>query len=316
MKAIDTLITLADVRGSLDLRCQFQGDWALDHDQEADGTAPYHIVLAGQCRVELPDGRRITLVAGDILVLPAGTRHLLLSTGERVTPSTPQRVNGGLLPVQRFGSGADLDLLCGRFVHQRQSLLFSSLPNHLVISSQALTPSDPLPALVALLRSEADANQAGARFMVNALTSALFTLVLRAHLQQSPQREGSLALLGDKRLGRAWQAMLEDPAHDWTVEALAELASMSRATFMRAFGKLSGSSPWTLLTHVRMQMAYGLLSRSQSGLSDIAAQVGYQSQAAFSKVFKDTYGMAPGQLRRSLNGNAPELPGSAQASTV
>jgi AraC family transcriptional activator of mtrCDE len=75
---------------------------------------------------------------------------------------------------------------------------------------------------------------------------------------------------------------------------------MSRATFMRAFAKLAGNSPWTLLTQVRMQMAYGLLSRTQSGLSDIAAQVGYQSQAAFSKVFKDTYGMAPGQLRRSL----------------
>jgi AraC family transcriptional activator of mtrCDE len=153
---------------------------------------------------------------------------------------------------------------------------------------------------VTLLRSEADGNQAGGQFMVNALTSALFTLVLRAHLQQSPQSEGSLALLGDKRLGRAWQAMLQDPAHEWTIEALAERASMSRATFMRAFAKLAGNSPWTLLTQVRMQMAYGLLSRTQSGLSDIAAQVGYQSQAAFSKVFKDTYGMAPGQLRRSL----------------
>jgi AraC family transcriptional activator of mtrCDE len=306
MNAIDTLITLADVRGSLDLRCQFQGDWTLDHDQEAAGTAPYHIVLAGQCRVELSNGRRLTLTAGDILVLPGGVSHTLLSPGARVAPSKPQLVQGGLLPMQRFGDGADLDLLCGRFVYQRDSLLFSSLPDHLVISSQALSAVDPLPSLVALLRSEANANEAGGRFMVNALTSALFTLVLRAHLQQSPQSEGTFALLSDKRLGRAWQAMLEDPAHDWTVDALAELASMSRATFMRAFSKLSGSSPWTLLTQVRMQRAYGLLSRSQSGLSDIAAQVGYQSQAAFSKVFKDTYGMAPGQLRRSLDAANPQ----------
>jgi AraC family transcriptional activator of mtrCDE len=300
MNAIDTLITLADVRGSLDLRCQFQGDWALDHAQEASGVAPYHIVLAGECRIELPDGRRLKLMAGDILVLPSGISHLLLSRGERVTPSTPRREEGGLLTVQRFGNGSELDLLCGRFVYQRDSMLFSALPDHLLICTQSLNEGDPLPALVTLLRSEADGNQAGGQFMVNALTSALFTLVLRAHLQQSPQSEGSLALLGDKRLGRAWQAMLQDPAHEWTIEVLAERASMSRATFMRAFAKLAGNSPWTLLTQVRMQMAYGLLSRTQSGLSDIAAQVGYQSQAAFSKVFKNTYGMAPGQLRRSL----------------
>ena len=302
MNAIDTLITLADVRGSLDLRCQFQGDWALDHAQEARGIAPYHIVLAGECRIELPDGRRLKLVAGDILVLPGGVSHLLLSRGERVSASTPRLETGGLLTVQRFGEGAELDLLCGQFRYQSDSMLFSALPDHLLISTQSLNDGDPLPALVTLLRGEADGNRAGAQFMVNALTSALFTLVLRAHLQRTAQPEGSLALLGDKRLGRAWQAMLEDPAHEWTIEALAELASMSRATFMRAFGKVSGSSPWTLLTQVRMQMAYGLLSRSKSGLSDIAAQVGYQSQAAFSKVFKETYGVAPGQLRRSLDG--------------
>lgn len=304
MTAIDTLIALADVRGSLDLRCQFQGDWALDHNQEPAGIAPYHIVLAGQCHVEMADRQRLTLTAGDILVLPRGSRHVLLSPGQPVTPSRPRRgTDAGLLPVQRFGDGVELDLLCGRFIHQPHAMLFSSLTDPVKVSTQALGHGDSLPALVALLRSEADANLAGGQFMVNALTSALFTLVLREHLRQSPQPSGSLALLTDKRLGRAWQAMLENPAHDWNIDALAELASMSRATFMRAFAKLSGSSPWTLLTQVRMQRAYGLLSRSKEGLSDIAAQVGYQSQAAFSKVFKDTYGMAPGQLRRSLTSN-------------
>ncbi|WP_282373052.1 AraC family transcriptional regulator [Pseudomonas sp. PS02290] len=304
MNAIDTLIALADIRGSLDLRCQFQGDWALDHDQQPPGTSPYHIVLAGHCHVELAERQRLTLTAGDILVLPRGSQHLLLSPGLRVAPSRPQRgTDSGLLPVQRFGDGAELDLLCGRFIQQPHAMLFSSLPDYVKVSTQALGSADPLPALVTLLRSEANANLAGGQFMVNALTSALFTLVQREHLRQSPQHTGSLALLTDKRLGRAWQAMLENPAHDWNVEALAELANMSRATFMRAFAKLSGSSPWTLLTQVRMQRDYGLLSRSKEGLSDIAAQVGYQSQAAFSKVFKDTYGMAPGQMRRSLLSN-------------
>ncbi|MDB6141762.1 MAG: AraC family transcriptional regulator [Pseudomonas sp.] len=303
MNSIDTLITLADVRGSLDLRCQLQGDWALDHDQVARGIAPYHIVLSGECLAELSDGQRICLKAGDIMVLPSGTGHFLLSRGVRVDASKPELIEGGLLPIRRMGgAGVELDILCGHFLYNRDSMLFAALPSHVVISSADLQASDHLPALVALLRGEADANQAGGQFIINALSSALFALILRAHLDHHPHAAGTLALMTDKRLSRVWQSMLEDPSHDWTIESLANAAAMSRATFMRTFTKLSGVSPWVLLTKVRMELAYSLLTRTHSGLNDIAAQVGYQSQAAFSKVFKDTYGEAPGRFRRGADG--------------
>nr|WP_315972041.1 helix-turn-helix transcriptional regulator [Pseudomonas fluorescens] len=94
--------------------------------------------------------------------------------------------------------------------------------------------------------------------------------------------------------------MLDDPAHEWTIQSLADLASMSRANFMRAFVKVAGVSPWVLLTQVRMELAFSLLSHSHLGLSDIAVQVGYQSQAAFSKKFKELYGEAPGRVRRTI----------------
>lgn len=120
-----------------------------------------------------------------------------------------------------------------------------------------------------MLRGE----QAGARFMLDALSQALFTLMLRAHLGTLGQDSGTLALLADKRLGSAWQAMLADPAHDWTIERLSDMASMSRSTFMRTFEKVAGESPWVLLTKVRMELAFSLLSHSHLGLNDIAAQV-------------------------------------------
>nr|BFE97673.1 hypothetical protein GCM10020185_82090 [Pseudomonas brassicacearum subsp. brassicacearum] len=90
MNAIDKLISLANVRGSLDLRCQFQGDWAMDHGQQALGTAPYHIVLAGECRVEFADGQRLPMRAGDILLLPRGAPHVMHSPGKTVTPTSPE----------------------------------------------------------------------------------------------------------------------------------------------------------------------------------------------------------------------------------
>lgn len=301
MNSIDTLIALANVRGALELRCQFQGDWALDHSPEAQGFAPYHVVLAGECRVELPDGQRMSLRAGDILLLPGGSAHLLLSTGQRVTPGLPAIDGAGVLPIHRLGGqGAELDMLCGRLQYNRASMLFCALPAHVLISGADLSPDGPLAALVGLLRSEADGDRPGARFLLDSLSSALFTLILRAYLTRAELSAGPLALLADKRLGRAWQAMLADPAQDWSIDALAQIAAMSRATFMRAFARVAGGSPWVLLTQVRMERAFSLLRHSTLGLSEIAVQVGYQSQAAFSKKFKQVYGQAPGRVRRGM----------------
>jgi len=297
MNSIDTLIQLANVRGTLDLRCQLQGDWALEHDQDAAGVARYHIVLAGHCRAEGPDGVVFSLDAGDILLFPEGQPHVLHSAGERGPSTRPQVIDAGLVPLHRIGNGpAELDILCGRFLYQRESLLLGALPRSLKVSCNS---GDQLTALVGLLRAEAEHDQPGARFLVDALSSALFALVVRAYLQQHAPAQGSLALLGDKRLGRAWQAMLADPAEQWTIERLAELANMSRATFMRSFVKVAGESPWTLLTRVRMERALHLLNDTRLSLSDIASQAGYQSQAAFGKKFKALYGVAPGQVRRS-----------------
>lgn len=299
MNSIDKLISLANVRGSLDLRCQFEGDWARDHQQEVLGKAPYHIVLQGECRVEFADGQRLPMRAGDILLLPRGAPHIMHSVGKTVAPSTPKRVSGGTLPLYRIGGAStDLDMLCGGFHYNRTSLLFAALPEHLVIPSAALPASAPLPALVDMLRGEADSDQVGAHFLLDALSQALFTLLLRAYIASHGQHTGTLALLSDKRLGRAWQSMLADPAFEWTVDSLSETASMSRATFMRAFVRVAGISPWALLTQVRMELAFSLLNHSHLGLSDIASQVGYQSQAAFSKKFKEVYGESPGRVRR------------------
>lgn len=302
MNALDRLIQLAGLRGSLDLRCRFLGDWALDHEPLPAGTAQYHVVLSGSCRMEMPDRQALDLKAGEVLVLPDGAAHLLRSHGTRVAAQAPEVHEEGLLPVHRLGAGeGELDMLCGSFHYQPGSLLMAALPAFVKVSCQDNGLGDSVAALVALLRAEADGNQAGARFLVDALSSALFTLILRVHLRDHAPASGTLALLSAKRLGRAWQAMLEEPAREWTIEALAERANMSRATFARQFAQVAGESPWVLLTRVRMELAHRLLSDSQLSLTDIAAQVGYQSQASFTRKFKETYGDAPGRLRRAVN---------------
>ncbi|MBN3968766.1 cupin domain-containing protein [Pseudomonas gregormendelii] len=137
MNSIEKLISLANVRGSLNLHCQFEGDWAREHEQEPLGKAPYHIVLVGQCRVDFPDGKSVPMRAGNILLLPTGAPHVMLSLGNTaapISPKSPRITNGGAVPTHRIGGpSSDFDMLCGSFHFNRTSLLFAALPSYLVI---------------------------------------------------------------------------------------------------------------------------------------------------------------------------------------
>jgi AraC-like DNA-binding protein len=85
----------------------------------------------------------------------------------------------------------------------------------------------------------------------------------------------------------------------WTVESLAAASGMSRSAFAVRFKKLVGETPLEYLTGWRMQKATGLLKDSDKKLFEVAKSVGYDSDAAFSKAFKRTFGVAPKEYRRS-----------------
>jgi AraC family transcriptional activator of mtrCDE len=299
MTTLDKLITLAGVRGSMDLRCNFAGRWVIDHQMDGPGTARYHIVLAGSCQLRLPDSSLIQLRTGDILLLPHGTDHLLRSGPDVDQASRPVIVRKGLLPMHRLeGEGEPLDLLCGRFLYQPESSLFSALPQYIHVCFDSSNSASGLSAIIDFIRSEAEQNNHGARSIVDAMTTALFTMVLRSWLDSSPPAQSSIGLLADRRLSKVWHALLEAPSEPWTVERMANIANMSRASFMRAFNRVAGCPPGALLIRIRMEIACLLLVKTDHGLSDIALQAGYQTQASFSKVFKDALGQTPGQYRR------------------
>jgi len=107
-----------------------------------------------------------------------------------------------------------------------------------------------------------------------------------------------LLLLADARLGAAVQAMLRHPEQAWTVESLAEHAAMSRASFARHFAAKGNSSPWELLTLLRMRMASDLLLRGKLPIGEVAERVGYRSEAAFGKAFTRQMGQTPAAYRR------------------
>jgi AraC-like DNA-binding protein len=128
------------------------------------------------------------------------------------------------------------------------------------------------------------------------MAELLFTAVLRRHLEAAPQG-GWLAGLRDPVVARALALLHEAPALDWSLERLALQCGSSRTVLAERFAKTVGQPTMHYLTQWRMQLASRLLQGSDAKLPSVAEAVGYASEAAFSRAFKNSAGMSPGEWR-------------------
>jgi AraC family transcriptional regulator, activator of mtrCDE len=219
MPAVDWLSRLFEmvtVRGRLDLRCAYGAPWRIDQGPGGTNEIPYHAVVAGSAVLENPaGGRPVRLKAGDILLLPGNPRHVMHDgSGARPRPARDQQ-HLNLLISENAGTGERLDLLCGHFAiappHDR--LLRNHLPPLLVVhggntSTSARTgTAAQLSSLVALMRSESDADHLGGRAMLNALSTAMFALALRLASEAKDAPIGLLAIASHPRLAPALATM-------------------------------------------------------------------------------------------------------------
>jgi AraC family transcriptional regulator, activator of mtrCDE len=303
------LLQMITITGQLEVRCTYGAPWRVAWPQSAAHEIPYHVVLKGRAIIEEPTVKKAReLVGGDIVLLPHGAAHVL-HDGSGHTPGLTyeRRGSAGLTFSQNDGQGERLDMLCGRFFieppHDR--LIRSYLPTNLVVRAMdgygeedIASASNCLAVLVGLMRVESASDKLGGYAILNALSSALFTLVLRAASESAQAPPGLLALAGHPRLAPAISAMIADPARPWNLPELADLCSMSRATFMRHFQDKLGFSAVELLTDIRMSRAANELKKPGVTTEAVAESVGYRSVSAFGRVFTEWTGMRPGRWRR------------------
>jgi AraC family transcriptional activator of mtrCDE len=302
MDALSQLVRLVRLQASLDLRCQFADGVTVDHAGSVLREIEFHLVLVGRCVIETRDGESLQMVSGDFVALRRGTPHRVRAAGSADAAHSLVTSRQGLLTVRRSEIGdVSLDLLCGRFKVDSTTFdrLIEAIPSILHVSLSESTADTDLRVIVEMIRSEVDAGAAGAVAIVEALCTVLLTLALRIHSRRATVSPSLLRLIGDTRLAPAIQAILSDPGRDWTLDHLAALSAMSRATFARRFGEASAMTPGTLLLQVRMSRAADLLIRSQRSVADIGSDMGYQSEAAFSKAFKRLMEMSPARFRRA-----------------
>jgi AraC-like DNA-binding protein len=117
-----------------------------------------------------------------------------------------------------------------------------------------------------------------------------------------PAQTGWLSGLRDPHIGKCLSLMHADPTHDWTVAELARVVNLSRSVLAGRFVELVNVSPMQYLKQWRLGMAAGMLRNRRDNLARIADAIGYESEAAFSRAFKKSYGISPGQWRRGTEG--------------
>ena len=309
MDTLDKLIELAQITGSVDIQCLFRDKWYAPHERRrAHGIA--HLVIAGESYIKIegePEARR--LKAGDLIFFPRSAEHVLSSEAAcNNCGDTPHINNSGAFTVASSNSGGEkgLDLFCARFEYDEHADIMHDLPETILISMNH--PS--LQCLVSMLQYESAHTLSGSRAIVNALSSVLLVLIVRAYLEQGGEAPlgGILNGLRDKRLRQLIQTVVSRPEDEWNIEKMTELANLSRAQLMRLFKQQTGISPHAFVNLIRLRQAAVLLRQTADSVLSVALNVGFQSETHFGKAFKKQYGISPGQYRKNEAVDTAALP--------
>jgi AraC-like DNA-binding protein len=261
----------------------------------------YHVVVEGECFGGVPSGPLHPMRGGDVIVFPGGGRQYMGSRREKLTTMTavvmPQSAR---LPfeVRMGGGGHSATFVCGFLGCDLRPFnpLIASLPEVLVVHGEE---RGWLSAFAQHALAEAEHGRAGGELVVTRLAELMFIEVLRRHVESLPaDGTGWFAGLRDEVVGRALELLHGFPARDWSLEELARESSCSRSVLAERFARLMGEPPMQYLARWRMQMAARLLTDGTAKVAAIALEVGYDSEAAFSRAFKKVAGVAPAAWRQ------------------
>lgn len=271
-----------------------------------------HIVTCGGCWAGLAGAPAERLETGDVLVVPHGDAYFLAdppdaerSYGHDEAVAFFRDMAAGRTPstVTEGGSGPGRSqFICGFLGCDLRPFnpVLSALPRLLHVRA-GTSSGDGLAHLVAFALQELREHRSGGQVVRLRMAELLFVDVMRRYLETLPgEQTGWLAGLRDPLVARALTLLHHAPAQSWTLDALAAQAGTSRSVLAERFARCIGQPPMQYLRLLRMQLASRLLVEGNAKVVSVAAAVGFESEAAFSRAFKKCVGVAPDKWRRHL----------------
>lgn len=323
MDPITDIFKTMQIRAAVHARLEATAPWGLVHEPaEANKNvkglpispaelAFFGMIARGNCWLSvngIPDP--IPLTGGDCFLLSPENTYALQDDPRTQPKSFCQMGQSKENNVIHYGGGGTpTSIISGWLYFEKPTLkLIAQLLPKLILIKAEQARSLALHATLQLLASEMSDHAPGSEVVANRLAEVLFIQAIRAHVVSGAdcRNPGWLRAIFDPQIGAAVKAIHENVDHPWTVESLADAASMSRSAFALRFKELLGQGPVEYVTEWRMQKAVQLLQEPDKKLFEIAKSVGYESDAAFSKAFKRVLGVTPGEHRR--NSRQPPQP--------
>jgi AraC-like DNA-binding protein len=302
--ALTAILNTLKLSSNLYFRTELTAPWGMAVPSQ-ENVARFHIVIRGQCWLRIEgEEEGMFISSGDLVVIPHGAAHSLTDSLE--TPAKPidevlsEASYTGEGPLVYGGNGAGCSLVCGEFKFDELGPhpLLDNLPKKLFVSGDNSYNTKWLESAMGFIAHEATKVEPGAYAIINRLSEIMLIQVIRATLAASNEPIPFLSAFTDARINSVLSAIHDNPAQDWSVEKLGQLANMSRSSFSNRFTKLVQMTPLQYIIFVRVQMASRMLIDTKVPLIMIAERVGYQSEAAFSQSFKKQFSLRPGEFRR------------------
>jgi AraC-like DNA-binding protein len=279
------LLDTFQLRAEVYNNAQFCGNWQVNAHKI--GQTCFHMVTIGQCLMRVENHPTSLLEMGDLVIFPRELAHTL-------EPIDSEREDD--VPMTMIGANQNVSgtaILCGEllFEHAGFNHILDALPEIMIIKANQAPWISPL---LEQIRNEMLDRESGNNTIINRLSELLFIYALRHHIKHG-KNLCFLNLFIHPELQPAINSIKNNPEKNWTLETLAQACAMSRTKFSQLFKKVSGKTVNEYLTWWRMQLAYKYLMKGIR-ISQVADNVGYQSEAAFSRVFKKHYGISPGKI--------------------
>ena len=298
----------------------------------ADHMIEFHGIVQGACWGAIAGESPIRLEAGDVILFPQGDPHVMSSAPGMRAPSVdttlffsprPPQLPYALSMGEATGTAARRDaggrdratVVCGFLGLDARPFnpLLAALPRVLRIPGSTLGADSWVTTFLRAVVTESSARRPGGEAVLERMSEMLFVEVLRRHIDAlPPEQTGWLAGMRDPAVGRALSVIHEKPAEAWTLERVSEEAGLSRSSLHERFVHFVGQPPMQYLTQWRMQVAAGLLRDTNAKLLEVAQDVGYESEAAFSRAFKRVAGLSPGAWRKGKRAQVAAEAGSSR----
>ncbi len=308
------IVRSLDLNGGVFLQAEFTEPWAIDAHVSEEDCRPfmpmprqviaYHVVTEGEMLVTLGTGPDQKAKAGDVVFLPLNAWHTI-SSDSSLTPVVGDDLvlpagDDGLTQIRFGGGGAKTQILCGFIASNAgPNPLLETLPDTMIIRIEDVATLRWLEASIAMAARELTAGRVSSRAIMVQLSELMLIEALRAYLETERHPSGWLAGMADPRIARALACLHANLTTPAPVEALADVAGMSRSAFVQRFTDVMGVGPGRYALNLRIDSARLLLQDTKLTMAEIAHRVGYDAPEAFSRSFKRKTGHTPAEWRAS-----------------